>query len=356
MRALAARLRRTLERLYVEYGGDGNLTLSEYEQLGRIKGSIEAAVKRALAAANADPQIPKDRAERLAVLRRGLIPWLAGIDPDTGNPRRRVARLSEIPEEARPLVKLLVEQRLLATDVAKGTGEVTIEPAHEALLRQWGLLQTWLLEDSAALTALESVKQATRDWEANGKDASWLTHGGGRLEDAERLRLRPDLAGLLGEADWAYLVACRQAQEAQQAAEKEERERRIKDAERIAEQQKKVAHRTRIGFLVATVLFLATSLFAIGLVGAFSEAQDRSQVAYAAALESVRQTARAQAVVAKIENDKGHHFEAATAALAGLSVPLTIDDRRLRAFAGRGAVPLGPLDSPSAVWARSSSR
>ena len=180
----------TLERLYVEYGGDGDLRLSEYEQLGRVKGSIEAAVESALAAADADPTIPKDRATRLALLRCGLIPWLAGIDPDTGIPRRRVARLAEIPEESRPLVNLLVEQRLLATDVAAATGEVTIEPAHEALLRQWGLLQTWLIEDSAALAALENVKRAARDWEANGKDASWLTHGGGRLEDAVRLRLR----------------------------------------------------------------------------------------------------------------------------------------------------------------------
>jgi hypothetical protein len=30
---------------------------------------------------------------------------------------------------------------LLSTDVAKHTKEVTVEPAHEALLRQWGLLE-----------------------------------------------------------------------------------------------------------------------------------------------------------------------------------------------------------------------
>jgi hypothetical protein len=184
----------TLERLYVEYGGDGDLRLSEYEQLGRVKGSIEAAVERALAAADADPIIPNDRATRVALLRRGLIPWLAGIDPETGSPRRRVARLSEIPEEARTLVNLLVEQRLLATDVAAATGEITVEPAHEALLRQWGLLQTWLIEDSEALMTLESVKRAARDWEANGKDGL-LAHpsrraAGGRGAAAPAARSR----------------------------------------------------------------------------------------------------------------------------------------------------------------------
>ena len=113
----------TLERLYVEYHGGGHLRLVALQRARRHKGSIEAAVERAFKAADADPAIPNDRVARLALLRRGLIPWLAGIDPDTGAPRRRIARLSEIPAEARPLIRHLVEQRLLATDVAKDTGD-----------------------------------------------------------------------------------------------------------------------------------------------------------------------------------------------------------------------------------------
>jgi len=41
---------------------------------------------------------------------------------------------------------------LLLTDVAKDTEEVTVEPAHEALLSQWGPLQGWLAEDAGLLT------------------------------------------------------------------------------------------------------------------------------------------------------------------------------------------------------------
>jgi hypothetical protein len=126
----------TLERLYLEYGGRGRLTLRDYDALGRIKGSIEAAAERAFRAADNDSSIPRDREARLALLRRGLIPWLAGIDPDTRSARRRVARISEIPPESLPLIRQLVEQRLIATDMAHDTGELTIEPAHEALLRQ----------------------------------------------------------------------------------------------------------------------------------------------------------------------------------------------------------------------------
>jgi Novel STAND NTPase 1 len=115
-------------------------------------------VERALKAADRDPKIPRDREARLALLRRGLIPWLAGIDPDTGSPRRRIARRSEIPAESAPLIDLLVEQRLLSIDVSKKTGEVTIEPVHEALLRQWGLLQGWLAEDAGLLGVLEGAR------------------------------------------------------------------------------------------------------------------------------------------------------------------------------------------------------
>jgi hypothetical protein len=115
----------TLERLYEEYGAKPQLTAEQYVKLGGVKGSIEAAVERAFKAADVDPRVPKDRGARLTLLRRGLIPWLAGIDPDSKAPRRRVARLSEIPSEARALIDLFVEQRLLSTDITRETGEKT---------------------------------------------------------------------------------------------------------------------------------------------------------------------------------------------------------------------------------------
>jgi formylglycine-generating enzyme required for sulfatase activity len=213
----------TLERLYDEYHVTGQLTLEHYEALGRIGGSIEAAIARAFKAANNDARIPKDRQARLTLLRRGLIPWLAGIDPDTKAPRRRVARLSEIPAEARPLIDLLVEQRLLSTDVANDTKEVTVEPAHEALLRQWGLLQGWLAEDSGLLTVLDGIKRGARDWAANAKSISWLAHSADRLRAAERLLSRPDLAANLEPTEKDYLATCQRTERSAQR-----RARRVK--------------------------------------------------------------------------------------------------------------------------------
>jgi WD40 repeat protein len=199
----------TLERLYTDYGADGDLQLGEYERLGRIRGAIEAAVEEALKKADGNAAIPKDRAARLALLRRGLIPWLAGIDPNTGSPRRRVARIAEVPEEARPLIELMVEQRLLATDVDSATKERTIEPAHEALLRQWGALDGWLAEDSADLSIVEALRRAATEWDANARASEFLAHRGARLQSVEQVAAGDKFASYLTSVDRAYLSAAR---------------------------------------------------------------------------------------------------------------------------------------------------
>ncbi len=199
----------TLERLYTDYGADGDLQLGEYERLGRIRGAIEAAVEQALTKADGNPTIPKDRAARLALLRRGLIPWLAGIDPHTGSPRRRVARLAEVPAEALPLIELMVEQRLLATDVDTATKERTIEPAHEALLRQWGALDGWLVEDSADLGTIEALRRAATEWEANARASEFIAHRGARLQAVEQVAAGDKFASYLTSGDRAYLSAAR---------------------------------------------------------------------------------------------------------------------------------------------------
>lgn len=198
-----------LERLYLQYGADGDLTLTEYEAMGRFRGAIEAAVEQALAKADGNPSIPQTRAERLSLLRRGLIPWLAGIDPETKTARRRVARLSEIPPEARPLMMLLVEQRLLSTDIDKATNEVTIEPAHEALLRQWAVLDGWLAEDAADLAVLDGVRRAAVEWAANAGDPEFLAHKGVRLGAAEAVVANEKFAGFFTGGDRDYLAAAR---------------------------------------------------------------------------------------------------------------------------------------------------
>jgi hypothetical protein len=277
----------TLERLYREFGTDGDLTLKEYEALGRIAGSIQAAVDAALKTADLYPSIPRDPLARLALLRRALIPALAGIDPETGASRRRVATMEEIPAEAHGLINCLVLARLLTTDRAPATGETIVEPAHEALLRQWDALQNWLKEDSAALLLLEGVKQAARDWAAADRSGDWLTHSAGRLEDAERLRERDDFSRFFGPNDRRYIEACR-------AKDNASRNRELEEAQKLAESQRQIAKRTRLGLIAAsilTALALGAAWFAFDRA---REAKNETQIAQRNATEAEKQKANAK--------------------------------------------------------------
>ena len=229
----------TLEQLYLDYRQTGALRLVDYEKFGGIKGAIDAAVERALVRADADPRIPRDREARLTLLRRGLIPWLAGVDPDTKTPRRNIARRADIPLEAAPLIDLLVEERLLSVDTRVSrdsktgdeTRESTIEPTHEALLRQWGLLDGWLIEDFGLLATLRASASGARS-DASARGDSWLAHQGQRLTEALALDARPDLAGRLDATDRAYLAGCRAREEAARAeAEQRRREREQEQAQ-----------------------------------------------------------------------------------------------------------------------------
>ncbi len=267
----------TLEQLYVDYGRAGALKLADYEAFGGLRGAIDAAVERALKHADADPRIPKDRDARLAELRRGLIPWLAGIDPDSKSARRHKARRSDVPPEAAPLIDLLVEERLLSADVeterdpsGNSVQIATIEPTHEALLRQWRDLRDWLKEDSGLLTTLEAVKRASGEWHAKASDAAWLAHRGGRLADAEGLDRRPDIAAKLYPVDRAYIASCRERENAEAAeveARRKEREeeqaRALGDAEALAEARGSVVRRTRISLAAALALTVIALGFAV---------------------------------------------------------------------------------------------
>jgi hypothetical protein len=295
-----------LEQLYVEYGATGALRLVDFEQLGGLEGAIGKAVERAFIRADADRRIPQDRAAREALLRRGLIPWLAGIDPDTRSPRRSLALKSDIPEEARPLIELLVEERLLVADttIRDGVKVETFEPAHEALLRQWGLLRGWLADDLGRLATLEGVRRAARDWEANAKAEGWLAHQGGRLAEARALDLRPDLAAQLDARDRAYLEGCG-AREAEAAAERE-RARASELARARAE-----AERARAGARFARNLTLVASMAALLLAGvgwwAWTQrnvAIEQRQNAEAATKEAVAQKANAEAATADAVKQK----------------------------------------------------
>ena len=142
----------TLARLYRDYAGDGDLRLDEYRTMGGLANIVKIEAESVLAADEATRQA------QLELLHAAFIPWLATINPQNDQPMRRVARRADLPEGSHPLIGGLAEKRLLLTDRRDGIS--IVEVAHEALLRQWDVLASWLDTEREHLKDADMLERA----------------------------------------------------------------------------------------------------------------------------------------------------------------------------------------------------
>ncbi|MEA2460815.1 MAG: hypothetical protein QOH90_992, partial [Actinomycetota bacterium] len=94
--------------------------------------------------------------------------------------------------------------RLLTFDREISTREPTVEIAHEALLRAWGRLRTWIDDAREDLRQDRSLARAATEWRASEADDSFLLRGA-RLEQHETWAATTDL--VIGRSERAYLKA-----------------------------------------------------------------------------------------------------------------------------------------------------
>jgi WD40 repeat protein len=222
-----------------------------YERTGGVRGAV-GRLAEATWARLAEP-------ERVAG-KRIMLRLADARDEGAAFVRRRVPLEELDPErdgEAAAALEVLVDSRLVTVD------EGAVEVAHEALLREWPRLRTWLEEDVEGRRLHQHLIHAARDWDAGGRDAGELYRGArlasalewsagheGELNDLERAflgesraeaeheaehqrhairRLRSLLAGLaalLALALVAGVVALNQRGDARDAA-------RVADAQRL---------------------------------------------------------------------------------------------------------------------------
>lgn len=183
-----------LQRLLSDYGADGNLLLKEYEALGGLQGSIEAAVKEAWKDPGRDPVIPVDEAVRRALLHQAF-PSLVMLDQDAEKPKRRVATWSLLPTETHPLLERLVAARLLLKDrrkLADGQETVVVELAHEALIRHWSQLKSWVDANREFLAWQQQLNATVKRWERNQQRVGLLLRGLPLCEAEQWFRKNPD--------------------------------------------------------------------------------------------------------------------------------------------------------------------
>ena len=150
----------------------GVLTVEAYERLGGLTGVLG---RRAEVLHDAFTET-----ERSALHR--VMTRLVSLGEGTEDTRRRVRR-SELASDAATLavIESFGDARLLSFDHDPFSREPTIEVAHEALIREWPRLRSWLDDDRDGLRVHRHLTEVATGWSVSGRDEGELLRGA-RLE------------------------------------------------------------------------------------------------------------------------------------------------------------------------------
>ena len=154
----------TLRDLYKKCSADGCLHLSEYKDQGGMEGSIRTTV---------DKIIPKDSLSGsvAAAVRLSFVKHLAQVN-EKDEFVRRTANWNDIDETAKPILSRFVNERLLVR--SEHGGEIQIEVAHEAMLRCWDQLSSWLRTSADILRWRRDVRRDQESDKKNGRQWTGL--------------------------------------------------------------------------------------------------------------------------------------------------------------------------------------
>lgn len=152
----------SLRELYDRASDDNYLSLDEYNALGDAKEGLtplENAVRKAADDVLAEAR-PGD--EELTALRDAFVPAMVRVN-EQGEYVRRQARWDELPSKSHALLERLAKARLLI--LSQDGAARMVEVAHEALLRKWPRLRSWLDDAREFLAGKQQLEGDLRDWE-----------------------------------------------------------------------------------------------------------------------------------------------------------------------------------------------
>ncbi|MDM5180848.1 winged helix-turn-helix domain-containing protein [Massilia sp. DJPM01] len=237
-------LQYTLQALYEAREPGGLLSWGAYDALGGLEGAISFRAESVLA------QLP---GEQQAALPR-LLPKLISLGQDDVAPTGRWCKYTDLGDDAEArLVDALVHARLLVSAQYHGIRSVRV--AHEAMLRQWQRITSWLHHHRASLAVRDELSAWIERWDEAGHAAAFLLPSGEKLwQAAAALHQYPTLfsaeagdyvhrslarmkrqawtrrvivAGLAGLALLATIAAMRYAQMARMAEHREAQSQKL---------------------------------------------------------------------------------------------------------------------------------
>ena len=224
------------------------LTLKAYHESGGVLGAL---ARRAEELFQQTPEAGQE-AMRQVFLR------LVTLGEGTDDTRRRAMQhelmgLVEDENVVNDVINALGRYRLLTFDHDPDTRAPTVAVAHEALIREWKRLRSWLDESREDILLQRRLATANEEWSKLNRDASFLASGA-RLQQFESLAARGTIALTPDELD--YVRASVQRRE---AIEAEERAR----AEREAALEKRSRQRLRALVIGASIAAVITTILAL---------------------------------------------------------------------------------------------
>ncbi len=219
---------------------------------------------------------------------------LVTIDENKEPTRRRTTRLelqaltTDIDTQDE-IIDTFASYRLLALDIDPSTRHATVEVAHEALLREWERLRSWLNEGREDIKLQRQLAQVALDWEQSQRESSFLLSG-------------TRLATLTKWASESKLVLTENERDYLQESHNEQQRQQVIELDRQA--RVKVLERRSVRFLrILVAALLIAVLGAFGLTGAAVSQSNLTQNALATSdanfrhAEQIRLAAQAQNLI-----------------------------------------------------------
>ncbi|MFW2335286.1 BTAD domain-containing putative transcriptional regulator, partial [Ilumatobacter sp.] len=148
------------------------LTTAGYRESGGVLGALG---QRAEEIFQGLPPTTRDVAKRVFLR-------LVAVDDHADDTRRRIRRteLNALGLD-RHAVDTVLQQfgsfRLLSFDHDPTTRGPTVEVAHEALIREWPRLESWIDDKREDLLLERRLREAVTEWDANDRDTGYLLRG-----------------------------------------------------------------------------------------------------------------------------------------------------------------------------------
>ena len=221
-----------LTELWARQSAAGTLTHAVYEAIGEVSGAIAKRADDTLRS------LPKADQERVRTIFTRLV-RVAPPDEGSDDTKRRLL-LEELDPSLRPLVDKLADKdrRLLITGRDDQKGKETVEVAHEALIRGWGALQTWLNSDREFLLWRQRLRGLVDNWTAARKDEGSLLRGVTLAEADGYLAAR---ASELSAGEHNFIRESQAWHECQIAEEESRRQRELARERALREEQEQRA-------------------------------------------------------------------------------------------------------------------